>query len=112
MSKVKAFSKDSFEIISEILMFLFTSSTIISPLSVASLLLSEKTAGIVPFPGRDIPKASVIQFMEFAVNMPAHEPYPGQADFSNSSNSSKEILLAFINPTASNISCKSIFLPW
>ena len=37
------------------------------------------TAGMVPLPGRPMPRASVRQFMELAVNMPAQEPQPGQA---------------------------------
>jgi hypothetical protein len=49
------------------------------PLSLARINLSEYTAGIVPLPGRAIPKISVIQFMELAVNMPAQEPQVGQA---------------------------------
>jgi hypothetical protein len=37
------------------------------------------TAGMVPLPGSPIPMASVRQFMELAVNMPAQEPQVGQA---------------------------------
>src|SRR5699024_6031145 len=39
-------------------------------------------AKVVPLPGRARPKASVRQFMEFAVNMPEQEPQVGQADSS------------------------------
>ena len=46
------------------------------------------TAGMVPLPGRPRPRASVRQFMELAVNMPAQEPQPGQAHSSSSSSSS------------------------
>ena len=33
----------------------------------------------MPLPGRAIPIASIRQFIEFAVNIPAHEPQVGQA---------------------------------
>ena len=36
-------------------------------------------ATIVPLPGSESPSASVRQFIELAVNMPEHEPQPGQA---------------------------------
>ena len=36
-------------------------------------------ARIVPLPGNERPIASVSEFMELAVNMPEHEPQPGQA---------------------------------
>ena len=37
------------------------------------------TAGIVPLPGSARPMASVRQFMEFAVNIPAQDPHVGHA---------------------------------
>ena len=37
---------------------------------------------MVPLPGRARPMASVRQFMELAVNMPAQEPQVGQTVFS------------------------------
>src|SRR5450759_2777860 len=37
---------------------------------------------MVPFPGSDIPNASVRQFMELAVNIPEQEPQVGHADLS------------------------------
>ena len=40
---------------------------------------SEWVANNEPFPGNDKPKASVKQFIEFAVNIPEHEPQVGQA---------------------------------
>ena len=41
-------------------------------------------ASVDPLPGRASPRASVRQFIEFAVNMPEHEPQVGQADRSTS----------------------------
>ncbi len=41
--------------------------------------LSGVRAKIVPFPGRAIPMASISVFIEFAVNIPEHEPPLGQA---------------------------------
>ncbi len=35
--------------------------------------------GMEPLPGSAMPMASHRQFMELAVNMPEHEPQPGQA---------------------------------
>ena len=36
-------------------------------------------ASVEPLPGSDSPRASVRQFIEFAVNMPEHDPQVGQA---------------------------------
>ena len=36
-------------------------------------------ATIEPLPGSERPSASVRQFIELAVNMPEHDPQPGQA---------------------------------
>ena len=55
------------------------------PASRNSSLRSECVASSEPFPGNDNPRASVKQFIEFAVNMPEHEPQVGQADLSYSS---------------------------
>ena len=41
-------------------------------------------ARTVPLPGSDNPSASVRQFMEFAVNIPEHDPQVGQAERSYS----------------------------
>ena len=62
-----------------------------SPACFASAVLADITAGILPFPGKASPMASVKQFMEFAVYIPEQEPQLGQADFSISVNSSKSI---------------------
>ncbi len=40
---------------------------------------SECVAITVPLPGRAIPRASVRQFIELAVNIPEHDPQVGQA---------------------------------
>ena len=67
------------------------------------MILSEYTAGIVPLPLRPIPRASVKQFILLAVYIPEHEPHVGQALFSNSSTSSRVIVPAAYEPTASNM---------
>ncbi len=56
-----------------------TSSITFMPACFASLILSAYTAGIVPLPGNPMPSTSVRQFMEFAVNIPEHDPQPGHA---------------------------------
>ena len=47
-------------------------------------------ASTEPLPGSDRPSASVRQFIEFAVNMPEHEPQVGQAERSMTSTSASE----------------------
>ena len=47
-------------------------------------------ASVVPLPGSARPSASVRQFIEFAVNMPEHEPQVGQASCSMRHNSASE----------------------
>ena len=39
-------------------------------------------ATMVPLPGSESPSASVRQFIELAVNIPEHDPHPGQAQHS------------------------------
>src|SRR5699024_713927 len=57
-------------------------------------------ANIEPFPGSERPSASVKQFIEFAVNIPEHEPQVGHAadsiafTFSSLSESSAAITIA------------------
>ena len=60
---------------------IFFSSSFItaSPVRFARAMRAESTAGMVPFPGSAMPSASSRQFMEFAVNIPEHEPHEGQA---------------------------------
>src|SRR3954467_12982010 len=43
---------------------------------------------MVPLPGKARPSASVRQFIEFAVNMPEHDPQVGQAERSTMDNPS------------------------
>ena len=111
ISDVRAFSNASIVNISLGLMSFSTRSIILEPASLASLLLSANTVGIVPFPGRASPIASDKQFIEFAVNIPEQDPHPGHAVFSSSVNSSSVILPLFTAPTPSNTVIRSIFLP-
>ena len=64
------------------------------------------------YPGRLIPIVSVRQAIVFAVNNPAHEPAPGQAQRSNSYRSSSDILPDCVAPTASVTLIKSTVSPW
>ncbi len=52
-----------------------------------------------------MPRASVTQAMVFAVNIPEHEPGPGQARSSRQRSSASSISPAVRRPTASNVSC-------
>ena len=83
-----------------------------SPLSLAKRMRSAMTAGIVPLPLRAMPRASVKQFMLFAVNIPEHEPQPGQALFSSLFKSASSIVPACTEPTASNTLERLLSLPW
>ena len=65
-------------------MSFFKSSMTFIPAVLARRMRAACTAGIVPFPGRARPRASERQFMELAVNIPAQEPQPGQAQSSSS----------------------------
>ena len=87
------------------------SSIIFIPACLASLILSEYTAGIVPLPGRAIPRTSQRQFIEFAVNIPEHEPHEGQAASSSSKRPDSSIVPALNAPTASNAVLRSRNLP-
>ncbi len=75
-------------------------------MNAASLIISLRwslTASAVPLYGRANPNTSIKQFIEFAVNIPEHEPQVGQAFCSISKNSSFEIDPSLNAPTASNI---------
>ena len=74
--------------------FFSRSSITFIPACLASLILSENTAGIVPFPLSPIPKASVRQFIEFAVYIPEHEPHVGHTFSSMYLSSSSSIVPA------------------
>ena len=82
------------------------------PACFASLIRSEYTAGMVPFPPRPIPNASVKQFMEFAVYIPEQEPQVGQTFSSNSRTSSSLMVPAAWEPTASNMEERLLFWPF
>ena len=64
------------------------------PACLARRSRADQTAGMVPFPRRPIPMASVRQFMELAVYIPEQEPQVGQALFSYSSSPSSSSLPA------------------
>ena len=98
-------------IISLGLMSFFKTSITAIPAFLASLNLSEYTAGIVPLPGNAIPNTSHKQFIELAVNIPEHEPHVGHAEFSNSHSSFSSIVPFSYEPTASNIVVREISLP-
>ena len=55
-----------------------------------------------------MPIASQRQFILLAVNIPEHEPHPGQAEHSISDNSSSLIFPALTAPTASNTVLRSL----
>ena len=82
------------------------------PACFASRILSEYTAGIVPFPFNPMPIASVKQFMEFAVYIPEQEPQVGHTFSSYSQSSSMVMVPAATLPTASNIDERLFFWPW
>ena len=60
------------------------SSITVRPASGNSSRRAAWVASVEPLPGRASPSASVRQFIEFAVNMPEHEPQVGQAERSTS----------------------------
>ena len=79
------------------------SSTARSPVSRASRSLFASTAGVAAVPGRDMPSASVIQAIVFAVYSPWHEPHPGIAAHSSSPSSASLMAPEATLPTASKI---------
>ncbi len=78
------------------------------PACFASSIRAEYTAGMVPLPRRPMPRASVRQFMEFAVYMPEQEPHVGQVLHSYSRSFSSVILPALNSPTASEMEEKLV----
>ena len=103
ISRAKASSIASCVIISRGLISCLIFST---NLNAACLIISRRwslPARAVPLYGRAKPKTSIKQFIEFAVNIPAHEPHVGQAFCSMSKNASFEIVPSLKAPTASNI---------
>ena len=89
----------------------FNTSIICIPAFLASRILSENTAGTVPFPGSPSPSASVRQFIVFAVYIPAQDPQVGHAISSTELSSLLVINPASYCPTASNTLLSPIFLP-
>ena len=61
-----------------------------SPARVKRARRATWVASVEPLPGRDRPRASVRQFIEFAVNIPEQEPQVGHAAFSIARRSSSE----------------------
>ena len=71
-------------------------------------------ATTVPLPGRLRPSASVRQFIEFAVNIPEHEPHVGHAERSISATTSSETLSSAaitMASTRSSLCSESLVLP-
>ena len=69
-------------------------STMVRPACRNSSRRSACVASTVPLPGSARPNASARQFMEFAVNMPEHDPQVGQALRSTLSTSASLMLLS------------------
>ena len=65
----------------------------------------------MPFPDKAMPKTSVRQFIEFAVNIPEHDPQPGHAEFSISHTYASSALPDAYLPTASKTSFRLVSLP-
>ena len=84
MSTVMAFLNASRVMISLGLTSFSTRAMMAMPALFARWIRCAWTAGIVPFPRRPMPRASLRQFIELAVNIPEHEPAPGQAHPSSS----------------------------
>ncbi len=92
-------------------MFFLMRSSTLSPVSYASLIFSASTAGTAAQPGSDMPIASVMQAMVFAVYNPWQLPHPGMAAFSSSASSSSLIFPAATLPTPSNTSVSEMSHP-
>ena len=88
-----------------------TRSITISPQRNAAWFFAASTAGIPFRPTGDMPIASMIVAMVFAVNWPPQAPAVGHAAFSTDLNSFASILPALNAPTASNTSCTVSALP-
>ena len=91
--------------------FLSNSITYI-PAYFAILFLSPECDAAVPLYGIPMPKASVKQFMLFAVKRPEHEPHPGQEFMANVSNSSSLTVPSLHAPTPSIAELKSYTFPF
>ena len=108
ISTAKALAIASSFIMSLGLISLANNCNICFPVSFAKRTRWAITAGIVPFPGKAIPKASARQFIVLAVNIPAQLPQPGHAFDSNSRNLSAVISPFTTLPTAIKTVFKSI----
>src|SRR3990170_2129937 len=93
-SNANALSMAAFVTISRGLRSAFISANICFAALRISSSLSPDVASAVPLPGRAIPRASMRQFIEFAVKSPEHEPHVGQPWSSMSFNSDAVILPA------------------
>lgn len=62
------------------------------PASRNSSLRAACVARVEPLPGSDRPSASVRQFIEFAVNMPEHDPHVGHAFSSTCASAASDTL--------------------
>ena len=79
--------------------------------SAALSIFSASSAAMVEEYGRLMPIASMAEDIVLAVNMPPHEPAPGHAWRSTSSNSASPICPALCWPTASKALTTVRFLP-
>ncbi len=111
ISTATAFSKAAAVIMSRGQRLAASSAITCIPARFANRNRAAVIAGIVPLPGKPMPRASVRQFIVFAVNIPAQEPQPGQAAISRSHSSSSVNLPALYFPTASNIVLRSMSSP-
>ena len=66
---------------------------------------------MVPLPGKAIPRASLRQFIELAVNIPEQLPQVGQATCSRTANSPAAIRPLLTAPTPSKIEIRSTARP-
>ena len=82
-----------------------------SPASTQSRTLSPEIASCAELLGRLMPSASMAEAIVFAVYIPPHDPAPGMAQDSTSSNSFWVIVPAASLPTASKIETMSTSLP-
>ena len=83
-------------------MFLRSRLSTAWPASRDEAALRWSTLGSEADPGRDRPRASPMDDMVFAVNIPPHEPEPGHALFSIAVSSSASIWPVWNWPMASN----------
>ncbi len=112
MSNANAFKNVSLDNISRGLISFSTRYKICFAAFFARSFLLGSIANIDPFPGRAKPRASIRQFIEFAVNIPEQEPHEGQLKSSNCFNRVSFILPTLNSPTPSNTEIRSDFSPF